>query len=191
VSGNLSLGPDASPNDSPLVDQNDAGPHEAAPASGPLEALARVLEWVALALFVGMMLTALLQVVLRFSQIPAIWTEELARILFVVSSLLAIAVCVRRREHIVVDYFLDKMSAATRYRVHLVSDVLVLLLLVVWLRGAFRLYALNADATYVTVPWIRVQHVFAVEIVAIVAIIVFVLGDLAARVREQRRRRAQ
>jgi TRAP-type C4-dicarboxylate transport system permease small subunit len=145
-----------------------------------------VLEWVALALFVGMMLTALLQVVLRFSHVPAIWTEELARILFVVSSLLAIAVCVRRREHIVVDYFIDKMTPATRFRVHFGSDLLVLVLLVVWLRGAWRLYLLNAGATYVTVPWIRVQHVFAVEIVAIVAIIVFVLADMAARVRERR-----
>jgi TRAP-type transport system small permease protein len=173
-------------NDSPAADQNDAGPREAAPASGPLELLARVLEAVALVLFVAMMLTALIQVVSRFAHIPAIWTEELARILFVVSSLLAIAVCVRRREHIIVDYFLGEMSPVTRRRVVLACDVLVLVLLVVWLRGAFRLHALNAGASYVTVPWLRVQHVFAVEIVAIVAMILFVLGDMAARAREAR-----
>lgn len=180
----------AEANDSPVVDQNDAGPHEPAPTTGPLEPLAKALEAVALVLFVAMMLTALFQVVSRFAQVPAIWTEELARILFVVSSLLAIAVCVRRREHIIVDYFLGEMRPATRRRVVLASDVLVLLLLVVWLRGAFRLYALNAGATYVTVPWIRVQHVFAVEIVAIVAMMLFVLGDMAARAREARNGRA-
>lgn len=177
----------AEASDSPVVDQNDAGPHEAAPSSGPLEVLARVLEAVALVLFVAMMATALLQVIFRFAHVPAIWTEELARILFVVSALLAIAVCVRRREHIVVDYFLDQMGPATRRRVLIVSDVLVLVLLVVWMRGALKLHALNAGASYVTVPWLRVSHVFAVEIIAIGAMIVFVLGDMAARVREPRR----
>ncbi len=177
-------------NDSPVVDQNDAGPHEPAPTTGPLEPLAKVLEAVALVIFVAMMLTTLFQVVSRFAYIPAIWTEELARILFVVSSLLAIAVCVRRREHIIVDYFLGEMTPPTRRRVVLASDVLVLVLLVVWLRGAVRLYALNASAAYVTVPWIRVQHVFAVEIVAIVAMMLFVLGDMAARAREARNGRA-
>ena len=176
----------AEANDSPVVDQNDAGPHEAAPRTGPLEPLAQVLEWVALALFVAMMLTALFQVVSRFSHISAIWTEELARILFVVSSLLAIAVCVRRREHIVVDYFLERMGPARRRRVLIASDLLIFLFLLVWLRGAVRLYALNAGAVHVTVPWIRVQHVFAVEIAAIVAMLLFVAGDLVERVREGR-----
>jgi TRAP-type C4-dicarboxylate transport system permease small subunit len=171
-----------------LVDQNDAGPRiDAAPARGPLLYLERLLDWTALALFVAMMLVALFQVVARFAHVAAIWTEELARVLFVAASLLGIAVCVRRREHIVVDYFLDGFAPRAR-RVLLVGfDVAILLFLLVWLRGALRLYALNGNAAYVSIPWLKVSHLFAVEIVSIAAMLLFVASDLAGRLRDGRR----
>jgi TRAP-type C4-dicarboxylate transport system permease small subunit len=176
-------------NDSAIVDQNDAGPCiDTAPSRGPLVHVERLLDWTALALFVAMMGVALFQVVSRFAHISAIWTEELARVLFVASSLLAIAVCVRRREHIVVDYFLEKFSPRARRNLLAGFDVLILLFLLVWLRGALRLFALNAGATYVTIPWLKVSHLFAVEIVSIVAMMLFVASDLAARVRSGGRR---
>jgi TRAP-type C4-dicarboxylate transport system permease small subunit len=179
----------AETDDSALVDQNDAGPRiDAAPSRGPLVYVERLLDWTALGLFVAMMGVALFQVISRFAHVSAVWTEELARVLFVASSLLAIAVCVRRREHIVVDYFLDRFSPRARQALLAGFDVLILLLLLVWLRGALRLFALNGSATYVTIPWLRVSHLFAVEIVAIGAMMLFVGSDLAARVRSGGRR---
>jgi TRAP-type C4-dicarboxylate transport system permease small subunit len=174
----------------PAVDQNDAGERlPAAPLTGPLARLATLVEWVALALFVAMMLVALFQVVSRFAHVPAIWTEELARILFVASSLLGIAVCVARREHIIVDYFLEKLPPARRETILAVFDVLVLVFLLVWLRGALRLHALNATTTYVTVPWFKVSWVFAIEIASILLMMLFVLADLGTRWRSRRSRR--
>jgi TRAP-type C4-dicarboxylate transport system permease small subunit len=172
----------AEANDSPFVDQTDAGVRlSAPPATGPLARLERLVEWIALALFVAMMLVALFQVVARFAFIAAIWTEELARILFVASSLLGIAVCVRQREHIIVDYFVDQMPPQRQRVLLAVFDVAILCFLMVWLRGAIRLYALNGDSVYVTVPWIRVSYLFGVEILSILLMMLFVLADLAAR----------
>ncbi len=168
--------------DAPLVDQHDAGtPLEAPPASGPLTPVERVLEAAALLLFVAMILVALYQVVSRFAFISAIWTEELARILFVTSSLLGIALCVRRREHIVVDYFLARMRPRRRRALLTVFDGLILAFLLVWLRGAWRLFELNATTRYVTVPWIKVSYVIGVEIATIALMMLFVLADLADR----------
>lgn len=173
----------------PLVDYNDATRHpEAPPKAGPLGLLEQATEWIALLLFIAMMLVTLFQVIARYSFIAAIWTEELARILFVAASLLAIAVCVRRREHIIVDYLLDKMPPARRQRVMTLMDVLILVFLLFWLRGAITLFFLNAGAVYVTIPWIKVSYLFGVEIVAIVLMILFVAADLAARSRAGGRR---
>jgi TRAP-type C4-dicarboxylate transport system permease small subunit len=171
----------------PLADPDHAGERlPAAPLAGPLARLATLVEWLALALFVAMMLVALFQVVSRYAFIPAIWTEELARILFVASSLLGIAVCVARREHIIVDYFLDRMPPARRETVLALFDVLVLVFLLVWLRGALRLHALNATTVYVTVPWFKVSWIFAIEIASILLMILFILADLGERWRKRR-----
>lgn len=171
-----------------LLDPDDTGRRAAAaPARGALVHLERLLDWTALVLFVAMMIVALFQVIARFAHIPAIWTEELARVLFVAASLLGIAVCVRRREHIVVDYFLERFSPAARRRLLVGFDVLILIFLLVWLRGALRLYVLNGNASYVTIPWLKVAHLFAVEIISIAAMLLFVAADLAARLGRRRR----
>ena len=106
----------AAADESPIVEQLDTTGRlpGAPPATGLLAVAARIVDGLALVLFVAMMGVVLLQVATRFLQISAIWTEELARILFVVSSLLAIAACTWRREHIIVDYFLDHMKPARR-----------------------------------------------------------------------------
>jgi TRAP-type C4-dicarboxylate transport system permease small subunit len=173
-----------SPNDISVVDQHDAGERPApVPTTGLLAGLDRVVEAVALALFVVMVLVVLVQVGARFAHVAVIWTEELARILLVVSAVLAMAVCVRRREHIVVDFFLGRMAPGFRRWLLAGFDLAILLFLAVWLRGAVRLAELNWGTIYVTVPWIAVSHLYLVEAVSIVLMMIFVAADLAARLK--------
>jgi TRAP-type C4-dicarboxylate transport system permease small subunit len=171
-----------------VIDQNDAQvPPSPVSTRGVLAALDRVIEAVALALFVVMMAAVLLQVLGRFAHFAVMWTEELARVLLVASSILAIAVGVRRRDHIIVDYFVDRLGPASRHRLGIALDIVLLLFLILWLRGAVGLATLNAGTAYVTVPWLAVSDLYVAEAVAILAMMLFVAADLATRLRGARR----
>jgi TRAP-type C4-dicarboxylate transport system permease small subunit len=169
-----------------LVDQNDAQVHTAHVSDrGVLAGIDRIVEAVALVMFVAMMGSVLLQVFARFAHVAILWTEELARVLLVASSVLAIAVGVRRREHIIVDYFVDRMRPAAHRRLSVVLDLLLLGFLMIWLRGAVNLAILNAGTHYVTVPWLAVSHLYIVEAIAIVLMLLFVVGDLVGRTKRE------
>lgn len=171
-------------NEQEFVDQNDAQAHtEHVPDRGVLAGVDRIVEAVALVMFVGMMVSVLLQVGARFAHVPILWTEELARVLLVASSVLAIAVGVRRREHIIVDYFVARMPPTARRRLTLGLDLLLLGFLMIWLRGAVNLALLNAGTHYVTVPWLAVSHLYAVEAIAIVLMLLFIVADMVRRTR--------
>ncbi|MEZ5845074.1 MAG: TRAP transporter small permease subunit [Hyphomicrobiaceae bacterium] len=148
-----------------------------------LRMIERLAELVGLALFVGVMLVTLLQVAARYAQIPIPWTEELARVMFVSAMMLGIAVALRRREHVVVDFMFAPMSPKARAWLSILFGVLSLGLLAIWLRGALALAHLNADATYVTLPWLPVAATYCVEAVAIAIMMVFFLADLVTHSR--------
>jgi TRAP-type transport system small permease protein len=153
----------------------------------PVEGIA---EAAALVMFVAMMLATLLQILARyFLRVPLPWTEELARTLFVASMTVGIALAVRRREHIVVDFVFVRFLPGTKAMASLVFDAAILLFLAVWLWGALLLIELNADAAYVSLPWLRVAHIYAVEAAAIVLMMAFVLADAVRQYRILRFRR--
>lgn len=146
-----------------------------------------IAEAAALTAFVAMMLATLLQVLARYVLHVALpWTEELARTLFVASMTVGIALAVRRREHIVVDFVFVKLRPGAKALASLLFDAAILLFLAVWLRGALLLMELNANAAYVTLPWLRVAYVYAVEAAAIGLMMVFVLADAARQYRSLR-----
>jgi len=146
----------------------------------------RVLESVGVCGFVLMMLATLLQVAARHLHVSIDWTEELARILFLASIMIGIAIAIPRRQHIVVDFIYSAASPRTQAALSLAFDLAMLALLIVWLRGAWRLMELNAGTTFVTVPWLPVSFLYGVEVFGVALMILFVLADMAARARRAR-----
>ena len=152
----------------------------AAPRPSPMLGwVDRGLEAVGLMGFVAMMLVTLLQVAARYMHISIDWTEELARILFLSAIMLGIAIAIRRRQHIVVDFVYTTASPRTRAALSVGFDLATLVLLIVWLRGAWRLMELNAGTTFVTVPWLPVSSLYGIEAFGVALMILFVLADLA------------
>jgi TRAP-type C4-dicarboxylate transport system permease small subunit len=164
------------------VAENALPPAGAAPPN-LLDRFTDLVEAVALALFVFMMVATLLQVAGRYLEVSMDWTEELARILFLAAMMLGIAVAIRRREHIVVDVVYAKVPLHARAALAAVFDLGILLLLATWLRGAWRLMQLNAGTSFVMLPWVEVSYLYAVEVAAIVLMIVFVVADIVRRAR--------
>jgi TRAP-type C4-dicarboxylate transport system permease small subunit len=158
---------------------------EATPArAGALDRLCNLVEALAIAAFVLMMMATLLQVAARYLQVSMDWTEELARILFLGAMMLGIAVAIRRREHIVVDVVYVKLSPRARAALQAAFDLGILLLLITWLRGAARLMQLNAGTTFIMLPWVEVSYLYAVETAAIALMIVLVVADMLRRARQ-------
>ena len=157
-----------------------------------LQTVENGIEAIALFGFVVMMLVTLLQVVARYVlHISLPWTEELARTLFLTTMMVGIALAVRRREHIAVDFLFLRLPVSVQVKVHIVFAVGILLFLAVWLRGALRMADVNQMATYVSLPWLRVATTYQVEVAAIALMIVYVLIDLACRVRAVRKGEAE
>jgi TRAP-type transport system small permease protein len=148
--------------------------------------IVRVLETVGVCGFVLMMLATLLQVAARHLHVSIDWTEELARILFLASIMIGIAIAIPRRQHIVVDFIYAAASPRTQTALSLAFDLAMLVLLIVWLRGAWRLMELNAGTTFVTVPWLPVSFLYGVEVFGVALMILFVLADMGARARRAR-----
>ncbi|HUT53719.1 MAG TPA: TRAP transporter small permease [bacterium] len=85
------------------------------------------------------------------------WTEELARVLLIWVVLLGAAVAFGTREHLGVDYFVARMDDATRKRMTLTADLVVLAFTVsVLLFGGFtlvsRTFSLNQMMMALGIP---------------------------------------
>ena len=70
----------------------------------------RLVDWVAVAAFAGMFACVLAQVVFRyFLGAPLVWSDELARYLFVWASFLGWILAARRRSHLSIDMLATKL----------------------------------------------------------------------------------
>ena len=143
-----------------------------------------VIETAAVGAFAAMMLATLLQVAVRYLQVPIDWTEELARTLFLCAIMPGIALAIPRREHIVVDFIYASRKPRTQAKLSILFDLATLVLLFTWLRGALHLMELNAGATFVMLPWFPVSVLYGIEAAAVALMIFFVLVDLVQRTRK-------
>lgn len=126
-----------------------------------LRALDAALMGIATAGFIVMMLAVIGQVIFRYVLETAVpWTEELARLLFVQSMLLGMAIGIRRHEHIVVDFLFNKLPPRARNAAGLAFNLATILLLVLLMRGSWDLTGRNWNARLVSLPWISVGYVY-------------------------------
>jgi len=169
----------------------DVAPPEASEGPGPpavrvvrYTLLERVLHLVTLVMFIGVLVAALGQVLVRYVlQIPVPWTEELARALFVLSMLTAIAFAYREREHVVVDFLFVRLPGPLKIAATLLFDAAILLFLAIWARGAVALMDLNWGSTLITLEFFRVGYFYLWELVAIGLMAIYVLLDIARTLR--------
>jgi len=116
--------------------------------------LANALEAIALAGFLVMCVSVILQVVFRYVlQLIAPWTEELARYACIWSVFLGAAVCFEERTHIKIDFIVDKVSGKVARRLLRLVDILVTSTFVlVALYGSILLVQIGWTDTATTIP---------------------------------------
>lgn len=129
--------------------------------------------------FLVMFGATLAQVLFRYAlHLPASWTEEVARIVFIASAFLGIAVAVRDREHIEIDYLPSKLPARVLLALNLVLSALVLALLLLLTFGA-GLMSYRMWGSYLPMlDWFSNGYLYLWQTGAFILMMVFTLAIL-------------
>ena len=138
----------------------------------------RVVDAVAVAAFAGMFACVLAQVIFRyFLGAPLVWSDELARYLFVWASFLGWIIAARRHSHLTIDMLTMKLpprgGAALRVFGELCGIAFAALL--VWY--GWRIAARNLDVDTTTLFFSQ-GVVYAIVPVAALAIALYAIADL-------------
>ena len=137
--------------------------------------------------FIGMLLSTGGQVLFRYVlRIPVPWTEELARILFILSMFLGIAVAIREKEHIVVNFLFKKMGTRTQAIGYIVFDVGILILLCFLARGTLSVVQIMWNSYMIALDWIRTAYLYIGEFIAIIFMMFYVILEMLENVRTLR-----
>lgn len=136
--------------------------------------LERTLVVVAMTGFVVMLVVTISQVVFRYVLMVAVpWTEELARILFVISVFLGIAVATLRGEHIVVDFLLKRFRPTVARVMQIVFSLAAMAFLLVLAKGSLVMAEATWETYFVAIGWFRVGYVYLAEVVGVGFAILF------------------
>lgn len=150
---------------------------------GIRSAVLTVFEAVALAAFVLMLGCSVLQIVFRYVlNMPLMWTEELARMMCVLTTYFGSVVVLIAREHIRVELIDGYLSRRASLLLQIAVDLLIAWFLVALAYGC----ALMTRATWTTytasMDWFRMGYVYAAVGVAVLAMLVVMVIDIYERV---------
>jgi TRAP-type C4-dicarboxylate transport system permease small subunit len=152
-----------------------------------LRILRLVLDVILIGGFAVMSAATLGQVLFRYLlHIPATWTEELARATFVMITYFAMAVAVRDKDHIVVDFLLARLPARARAVVIIAFDMAIIAVLALVARGALLMAGRMWNAELTMLEGVTQGHLYAGELIAILLMMLYAALDIAVQARTLR-----
>lgn len=110
----------------------------------------RLLNLLAIVLFIGMLGLVLAQVVMRKFFAPLVWSEELARYVFIWVSFLGWVIASRKRSHVHVATVLQRVPRRWRIALGCFSDLAALVLAGIFVWYGLQLVNNNRDVETVT-----------------------------------------
>lgn len=144
-----------------------------------LRAAERTVEAIGLVCFAAMLLATVAQVLFRYVlEWPVLWTEEAARVLFLLAMMCGFVIAQRRGEHIVVDFLRARLPPRPAAAVGALFDLVVLACLLLLLRGAVRMVELTWGSAFITIPWFTSAHLHLAQIACLAGLALLVAGSL-------------
>ena len=104
------------------------------------------------------------QIVCRFTPLTLTWTEELARICFVLMSYLAAPLCLAEGSHIAVDMVVNHLPAKIQRVVNVVIQLAICVFCVAFIKSMFVNIESNVGVTTVTMTWLPLNWIYILEI---------------------------
>ncbi len=132
---------------------------------------------VAVVSFIGMLLSTWGQVLFRKLAITVDWTEESARVFFLMSMFLGIAIAIQERKHIVVNFLFNKLPPQTQIYVRLIFNLMIMVFLISLFRGAALLVSVTWESYMISLDWLRTGYLYAGECFAIILMFLYLAVD--------------
>lgn len=116
-------------------------------------------EWIGGIIFLAIFLILIAQIVARQAfHMPLMWSEELARLLFVYTALLGISMAIRTQQHVYIDFITNLMPAPIKKLSNTFVQLLIFASIIVFI---YLGYGVWADATF---PMEALKATFGMEI---------------------------
>jgi TRAP-type C4-dicarboxylate transport system permease small subunit len=140
-------------------------------------AATRVVDALAIATFAGMFICVLAQVILRYGfDRPLVWSDELARYLFVWCAFLGWIIAARRRSHLAIGVIADRCGPRGRALFALAASAAATLFAALLLGYGIQITARNLDIDTVAL-FFSFGFVYAIVPIAAFAIGIYAIVD--------------
>jgi TRAP-type C4-dicarboxylate transport system permease small subunit len=144
----------------------------------------KILDFITLAGFIGMLLATGIQVLFRYVlEIPLAWTEELARVLFTTTMFLGMAIALREDEHIVVDFLFKRLPARASALGNAIIYFMILLFLIILARGTWIMIGITWESYMIAMDWMRTAYLYLAELAAIVLMAYYAFKKIVQNLR--------
>ena len=116
-------------------------------------------EWLGGSLLLVIFLILVAQIVARqIFQSPLMWSEELARLLFIYAGLLGVSMAVRSQQHVYIDFLTNLMPEKVKKVANTFVQILIFISIVIFIHLGYKVWA---DATF---PMEALKATFGIEI---------------------------
>ena len=112
-----------------------------------------ILHATAVVLMLSMLAVVVLGVAFRAANNPLVWSDELAQYLLVWLGFVGWIIASRRRNHIRITIFIDKLPDRARRTVEIIIQLAIIVFAVVLLWQSYGLIQRNSDVYAVTLPF--------------------------------------
>jgi TRAP-type transport system small permease protein len=151
--------------------------------AGTRRVIFNVFEAVAIVAFLVMLASSLLQVFFRYAvNAPLMWTEELARLMCVVTTYFGSVAVLIAREHIRVDSIDRWLEGRSAVVLGLVVDLLIAWFLVALAIGCWLMVSATWTTYTASMPWFRMGYVYAAVFAAAGGMLLVLVLDIFERV---------
>ncbi len=138
----------------------------------------RLLRWSAVVLLLTLLASVLIGVISRQLNAPVAWSDELAQYLLVWTAFVGWTIAGRRRSHIRITVFADKLPPSLGLALELLTQALIALFAAILLRYSFGLIDRTWDVESIALP-VTTAALYVVMPLAALALILQALGDAA------------
>lgn len=115
-------------------------------------------EYVGGSMFIGMFIVLVVQIFSRqFLNQPLVWSEELAKLIFIYVGLFGVTSCVKDNSHVAIDFFVQKFPPAIQRSIHVFNQILILATLITILVISIRITGRQAPMDIVS---LRISYVY-------------------------------
>lgn len=139
----------------------------------------KLLESMVSILFSAIIVVVFIEVICRYVlQAPAMWTEEIARYLLVLVTVLGVGKVSRTGDHLGVFFIRDNLKGRVKTALYIFNILVTIVFLLIMTYAVGKAYIQNYDLTGVLVLWFKLRWLYLGMGIGCVMMLVYAIRDL-------------